>query len=55
MDIFRHEIEIPSYALLAETLKGQQRVLDERKAIGVIPISKLKSGDNTWFGKLYGY
>ena len=53
MDNFRAEIEIPSYALLAETLKEQQSILSERSKTVVMPVQKFASDNSTWFGKLY--
>ena len=31
LDMFRHELDIPSYVLVAETLKGQHEILEARK------------------------
>ena len=53
LDIFRHEIEIPGYALLAETLKEQQQILDERKNACGMPFGKFTDDRSKWFGKLY--
>jgi hypothetical protein len=52
LDIFRNEINIPGHALIAETLKEQQRVLDARKKF-CAPTQKIPSDNSTWFGKLY--
>jgi len=52
MDIFECELKIPSHALIAETLKEQQRVLDERKK-HCVPVQKIPADNSTWFGKLY--
>jgi hypothetical protein len=53
LDIFRSEIDIPGHALIAETLKEQQEVLNERKNTHVMPAAKFPRDNSTWFGKLY--
>lgn len=53
LDIFSSEIDIPGHALIAETLKGQQEVLNERAKARVIPGPKIAADNSTWFGKLY--
>ena len=53
LDIFRHELEVPGYVLMAETLKEQQQVLDERKKTFAMPVAKFPEDRSPWFGKLY--
>jgi len=53
LDNFRSEIDIPTHALLAETLKEQQLALNERKKHRVIPVEKFPRDNSTWLGKLY--
>jgi hypothetical protein len=55
LDIFRCEIEIPAYALIAETLKEQQQVMDGRRKGVTMPSTSLTGDPTNWFGKLYGY
>ncbi|HWB62553.1 MAG TPA: hypothetical protein VG603_03510 [Chitinophagales bacterium] len=33
LDLFRTELDIPNYVLVAETLKAQQDLIDERKLV----------------------
>jgi hypothetical protein len=53
LDIFKHEIDIPAYALMAETLKEQQEMLDSRKKRCDTPVVKFTDDQPNWFGKLY--
>ena len=53
LDIFKHEVNIPAYALIAETLKEQQDILDARKKTCAAPIDKFTDDKPAWFGKLY--
>jgi len=52
LDIFSSEIDVPSHALIAETLKAQQQILDERKR-SCSSVEKFARDQSTWFGKLY--
>jgi hypothetical protein len=53
LDIFRSELNIPGHALIAETLKEQQQMLDDRKKTNVLPIEKIPRDNSVWLGKLY--
>ena len=53
LDIFRSEIDIPAHALIAETLKEQQQILDDRKKNNVLTIEKFPRDNSVWLGKLY--
>jgi len=53
LDNFRSEIDIPTHALLAETLKEQQVMLSERRQRCIMPVEKIARDNSTWFGKLY--
>ncbi len=53
MDNFRSVIDIPTHALLAETLKAQQATLTAKKQRRIMPAEKFASDNSTWFGKLY--
>jgi hypothetical protein len=53
LDVFSSEIDIPGHALIAETLREQQEILNERKRACMMPSAQIPRDNSTWFGKLY--
>ena len=53
LDIFRSEINVPAHALISETLKEQQEVLNEREKVCPMSSNKFPRDNSTWFGKLH--